>query len=37
MRSFLKATYNVLDQNDQQKFTVTEDNAWGEIFRWNGE
>ncbi|WP_312075603.1 hypothetical protein [Chryseobacterium sp.] len=32
MRSFLKATYNILDANDQQKFTVTEDNAWVKFF-----
>lgn len=28
MRSFWKSTYEILDSGDQQKYTVTEDNAW---------
>ncbi|MDR6516521.1 hypothetical protein [Chryseobacterium camelliae] len=32
MRSIWKSTYNILDENDQQKFTVTEDNAWIKFF-----
>lgn len=32
MRSFWKSTYNVLDANDQQKFIITEDNAWTKFF-----
>ncbi|MDQ1097280.1 MULTISPECIES: hypothetical protein [Chryseobacterium] len=32
MRSIWKSTYNILDENDQQKFTVTEDNAWVKFF-----
>jgi len=32
MRSIWKSTYDILDENDQQKFTVTEDNAWIKFF-----
>ncbi|WP_415325946.1 hypothetical protein [Chryseobacterium sp. MMS23-Vi53] len=32
MRSIWKSTYNVLDANDQPKFTITEDNAWTKFF-----
>ncbi|SEW48157.1 hypothetical protein SAMN05421841_3734 [Chryseobacterium wanjuense] len=32
MRSLWKSTYNILDENDQQKFTITEDNAWTKFF-----
>jgi len=32
MRSIWKSTYNILDSNDQPKFTVTEDNAWTKFF-----
>lgn len=32
MRSIWKSTYNVLDEADQQKFTITEDNAWVKFF-----
>lgn len=28
MRSFWKATYDVLDKNDQSKFQISEDNGW---------
>ncbi|UOU98549.1 hypothetical protein MUU74_00940 [Chryseobacterium daecheongense] len=32
MRSLWKSTYNILDANDQPKFTVTEDSAWVKFF-----
>lgn len=32
MRSLWKSTYNILDSNDQPKFTVAEDNAWTKFF-----
>ncbi|CAD7800523.1 hypothetical protein CHRY9390_00642 [Chryseobacterium aquaeductus] len=32
MRSIWKSSYNVLDEADQQKFTITEDNAWVKFF-----
>ncbi len=32
MRSLWKSTYNILDENDQQKFIITEDNAWTKFF-----
>lgn len=32
MRSIWKSTYEVLDENDKAKFTVTEDNAWVKFF-----
>lgn len=32
MRSLWKSTYDVLDENDQPKFTITEDNAWTKFF-----
>lgn len=32
MRSFWKSTYDILDSGDQQKYTVTEDNAWVKLF-----
>ena len=32
MRSFWKATYNILDGNDQAKFQITEDNGWIKFF-----
>jgi len=32
MRSILKATYDILDVSDKQKFTVSEDNAWIKFF-----
>lgn len=32
MRSFWKSTYEILDSGDQQKYTVTEDNAWVKLF-----
>ncbi|MFC7348403.1 hypothetical protein ACFQO9_16925 [Chryseobacterium zhengzhouense] len=32
VRSIWKSTYNVLDEADQQKFTITEDNAWVKFF-----
>jgi uncharacterized protein YxjI len=32
MRSIWKSTYDVLDVNDQPKFTITEDNAWTKFF-----
>ena len=32
MRSFWKATYDVLDQNDQSKFQISEDNGWIKFF-----
>lgn len=32
MRSLWKSTYNILDANDQPKFTVAEDNAWVKFF-----
>ncbi|ROH97592.1 LURP-one-related/scramblase family protein [Chryseobacterium daecheongense] len=32
MRSLWKSTYNILDANDQPKFTVMEDNAWVKFF-----
>ncbi|WP_370900365.1 hypothetical protein [Chryseobacterium gossypii] len=32
MRSFWKATYNILDSNDQPKFIITEDNGWVKFF-----
>ncbi len=28
MRSFWKSTYNVIDENDQPLYQITEDNAW---------
>lgn len=28
MRSLWKSTYNILDSNDKERFTITEDNAW---------
>ena len=32
MRSIWKSTYDVLDEADQQKFTISEDNAWVKFF-----
>jgi uncharacterized protein YxjI len=32
MRSIWKSTYDVLDNADQAKFTITEDNAWVKFF-----
>lgn len=32
MRSFWKATYEVVDENDVVKFEITEDNAWTKFF-----
>lgn len=32
MRSFLKATYNVIDENGKERFTITEDNGWIKFF-----
>lgn len=32
MRSIWKSTYNILDQTDQNRFTITEDNPWVKIF-----
>ena len=32
MRSIWKATYNIFDQNDTQKYKVQEENAWIKIF-----
>ncbi|WP_027379255.1 LURP-one-related/scramblase family protein [Chryseobacterium daeguense] len=32
MRSLWKSSYDILDANDQQKFTITEDNAWTKFF-----
>lgn len=32
MRSLWKSTYNVLDESDQPKFEITEDNAWVKFF-----
>ncbi|MGC4129441.1 MAG: hypothetical protein QM564_07740 [Bergeyella sp.] len=34
MRSFWKSTYDIVDENDVVKFTITEDNAWVKI--WDG-
>lgn len=31
MRSIWKATYNIFDQNDTQKYTVQEENAWVKV------
>ena len=32
MRSIWKATYNIFDQNDTQKYKVQEENAWVKVF-----
>lgn len=32
MRSFWKATYDVLDENDVAKFVITEDNPWVKVW-----
>lgn len=32
VRSIWKSTYEVLDENDKAKFTITEDNAWVKFF-----
>lgn len=32
MRSLWKATYNIIDHEDKQRFQVTEDNAWTKFF-----
>lgn len=32
MRSIWKATYNIIDSNDQQKYKVQEENAWVKVF-----
>ncbi|MBF8456590.1 hypothetical protein IV494_05285 [Kaistella sp. G5-32] len=31
MRSFWKSQYNILDENDQQKYQINEDNAWTKV------
>lgn len=32
MRSIWKSTYDIVDENDVVKFTITEDNAWVKVF-----
>lgn len=32
MRSIWKSTYNIIDNNQNQKFQITEDNAWIKVF-----
>lgn len=32
MRSIWKSTYDVLDENDKSKFSISEDNAWVKFF-----